>query len=253
MPESEPVRAAGAVTLAGAAVGTGGLRIEGATSGTRAASAAFTAAGVFSTGAVLVSSGSFTDAAGNNNADGSEPNNTLALNISSAGTGGAGTGGGTGGTSTPADINPPTVAVSSNKANLATGETATISFTLSESSTDFNLGDVTVIGGTLSNFTGSGTTYSASAWVRAYDGGAPAGLNGTLYFGGTFTAAPIGTAWQRISVGTTATSSAARTDGFAGRFFGQHRNGLLTSRARNRFSRARFPNSRHLPAPVRLP
>ena len=60
------------------------------------------------------------------------------------------------------DTTPPTVVVSSDKATLATGQTATISFTLSEASTDFSLADVEVTGGTLSNFAGSGTSYTAT-------------------------------------------------------------------------------------------
>ena len=60
------------------------------------------------------------------------------------------------------DTTPPTIAVSSSTASLKAGETATITFTLSESSTDFVAGDVAVSGGTLSNFTGSGTSYTAT-------------------------------------------------------------------------------------------
>jgi len=55
----------------------------------------------------------------------------------------------------------PTIAVSSSKVNLAVGETATLTFTLSESSANFVASDVTVTGGTISNFTGSGTSYTA--------------------------------------------------------------------------------------------
>ena len=52
----------------------------------------------------------------------------------------------------------PTVQVSSNKTALAaTGETATLTFTLSEASNDFVKEDVTVVGGTLSNFQKSST------------------------------------------------------------------------------------------------
>ncbi|MFM7610248.1 MAG: Ig-like domain-containing protein, partial [Alphaproteobacteria bacterium] len=40
------------------------------------------------------------------------------------------------------------------------GETATITFALSEASTDFAIGDLAVSGGTLSAFTGTGTSYS---------------------------------------------------------------------------------------------
>jgi hypothetical protein len=47
-----------------------------------------------------------------------------------------------------------------NDLNLA--KTATITFTLSEPSTNFVLSDVQVTGGTLSNFSGSGSTYAAT-------------------------------------------------------------------------------------------
>ncbi|MGB7995319.1 MAG: Ig-like domain-containing protein, partial [Photobacterium halotolerans] len=60
------------------------------------------------------------------------------------------------------DTTPPTVSISSNKTALKSGETATITFTLSESSSNFAIGDVAVTGGSLSNFTGSGATYSAT-------------------------------------------------------------------------------------------
>lgn len=60
-----------------------------------------------------------------------------------------------------ADTTPPTISISSNDGTLTVGETATISFTLSEASTNFALADVTASGGTLSNFSGSGTSYTA--------------------------------------------------------------------------------------------
>ncbi|NDG04508.1 MAG: hypothetical protein EB121_04070, partial [Alphaproteobacteria bacterium] len=60
------------------------------------------------------------------------------------------------------DQTPPTIAITSNKASLKTGDTALISFTLSEAATDFTPGDVTVSGGTLTNFAGSGTNYTAT-------------------------------------------------------------------------------------------
>ena len=60
-----------------------------------------------------------------------------------------------------ADTTPPTISISSNDSTLTVGETATISFTLSEASTNFALADVTASGGTLSNFSGSGTIYTA--------------------------------------------------------------------------------------------
>ncbi len=59
------------------------------------------------------------------------------------------------------DFVPPTIALSSNSLSLSASQTATITFTLSEASTNFAAGDITVTGGTLSNFSGSGTTYTA--------------------------------------------------------------------------------------------
>jgi Ca2+-binding RTX toxin-like protein/methionine-rich copper-binding protein CopC len=60
------------------------------------------------------------------------------------------------------DTTPPTIAISSNLTSLGIGKTATISFTFSESVSDFVLGDIAVTGGTLSNFTGSGLAYAAT-------------------------------------------------------------------------------------------
>jgi hypothetical protein len=60
-----------------------------------------------------------------------------------------------------ADITPPTIAITANKTALKAGDTALVTFTLSEVATDFVLSDITVSGGSLSNFSGSGSTYSA--------------------------------------------------------------------------------------------
>jgi hypothetical protein len=92
-------------------------------------------------GVVSVASGRFADGVGNLNADGSETNNTVSMTT---------------------DTVPPSIAISSNKTALKAGETATISFTLSEPSTDFSDVDLTLTGGTISNFSGSGTTYTAT-------------------------------------------------------------------------------------------
>ncbi|WP_170111793.1 Ig-like domain-containing protein [Photobacterium frigidiphilum] len=56
----------------------------------------------------------------------------------------------------------PTIAIGSDKPSLKAGETAALTFILSEASSDFAIGDITVIGGSLSAFTGSGTSYSAT-------------------------------------------------------------------------------------------
>ena len=61
-----------------------------------------------------------------------------------------------------ADITPPTIAITTSDESLTAGETSAITFTLSEESSDFTQADVTVSGGTLSGFTGSGTTYTAT-------------------------------------------------------------------------------------------
>ncbi len=63
------------------------------------------------------------------------------------------------------DTTAPGIVVTSSTDTVGTGQgsnTATITFTLSEPSTNFDVNDVTVSGGTLSNFTGSGTTYTAT-------------------------------------------------------------------------------------------
>ena len=60
------------------------------------------------------------------------------------------------------DTTPPTIAYSTNKSTLGVGETAIITFILSETSTNFTTSDVSVSGGTLTNFSGSGTSYSAT-------------------------------------------------------------------------------------------
>ena len=89
-------------------------------------------------GTVTVSAARFFDAAGNANLAGSLAT-VLAI-----------------------DTKLPTVAITTSRSSLKTGDTALLTFTLSESSTEFTADDVTVAGGTLSNFTGSGTSYTAT-------------------------------------------------------------------------------------------
>jgi Bacterial Ig-like domain/Cadherin-like domain/Bacterial Ig domain/RTX calcium-binding nonapeptide repeat (4 copies) len=60
------------------------------------------------------------------------------------------------------DITPPTIYISSNRTNLTAGQTATITFTLSEPSNNFSITDITVAGGTISSFSGSGSNYLAT-------------------------------------------------------------------------------------------
>jgi hypothetical protein len=49
------------------------------------------------------------------------------------------------------DAKPPTIAISSNVSKLKAGESVTITFTLSEASSDFTKDDVSVLGGVLSD------------------------------------------------------------------------------------------------------
>jgi hypothetical protein len=105
-------------------------------------------------GTVSVASGVFTDTAGNLNADGSDANNLLAFAV---------------------DTLLPTIAVSSNKSSLQSGDSATLTFTLSEASKSFVGDDVVVSGGTLSNFAGSGSSYTATFTLFSNTA-----LNGTI-------------------------------------------------------------------------
>jgi hypothetical protein len=61
-----------------------------------------------------------------------------------------------------ADTTPPTIAITSNKTVLNANNFALLTFTLSEAATDFSLSDITITGGTLSNFFGSGMVYQAT-------------------------------------------------------------------------------------------
>ncbi len=104
-------------------------------------SAIFTpASNSIASGLVSVPNASFSDSAGNTNSDGSDPDNSVSFTI---------------------DTLRPTVALSSNATSLKAGQTASLSFTLSEPSSTFASSSITLSGGTLSAFSGSGTSYSA--------------------------------------------------------------------------------------------
>ena len=97
-------------------------------------------------GVISVASSKFSDSAGNTNNDGSDSNNSVTFSIESV---------------------RPTIAVSSDVSSLKAGETASLTFTLSESSSDFAQADVSITGGSLSNFYGSGSSYSATFTPKA--------------------------------------------------------------------------------------
>ena len=70
-----------------------------------------------------------------------------------------------------ADTQAPTIAITADKTSLKAGETATLTFTLSEGASDFAQADVAVAGGTLSNWTAvSATVYTATFTPSASSG-----------------------------------------------------------------------------------
>ena len=58
------------------------------------------------------------------------------------------------------DTRAPTISGTPDDSDLSKGETATIALTLSETSSDFDEADLTAVNGTLSSFTGSGSSYT---------------------------------------------------------------------------------------------
>jgi hypothetical protein len=100
-------------------------------------SATFTPAANSTAAALIgVASGKFSDAAGNLNTDGGDANNSVAITVNTV----------------AADTTAPTIALTSSKGSLSAGQTATITFTLSEASANFTADDITCTGGTLSGF-----------------------------------------------------------------------------------------------------
>jgi hypothetical protein len=126
--------------------------------GTYSYTATFTpTAGSTTAASIHVDSSTFADAAGNANNDGADANNTASMTV---------------------DTVRPTVVVTTDKAALKAGETATVTFTFSEDpGTSFVLSDIDVTGGTL------------GALSTKVDNG-----NGTYSYTATFTPAPTGTA-----------------------------------------------------------
>ena len=59
------------------------------------------------------------------------------------------------------DTQPPSVTITTDDSVLRIGDVGHLTFTLSEAATNFTVDDISVTGGTLSNFAGSGTTYTA--------------------------------------------------------------------------------------------
>ena len=116
---------------------TGGTLTNFAGSGTTYTATFTPTAGLVGSGTVAVDIGAFTDAAGNPSVAGAL---ATPLRI---------------------DMVVPTVAITADKTALKSGETSLLTFTLSETPASFTAAMVSVTGGTLSNFTGSGSTYTA--------------------------------------------------------------------------------------------
>ena len=113
-------------------------------------------------GVISVASSKFSDAAGNNNLDGADANNSVTFTVDTT----------TSSSPSPApaqDTIRPSIAITHDDSDdfLGIGDSTTIAFTLSEDSTDFSETDVTISGGTLSNFSGSGSSYSATFTPKA--------------------------------------------------------------------------------------
>jgi len=132
---------------AGDVIATGGT-LSGFTGSGAGYRATFTPTpGFAGTATITVAAGTFTDASGLPNTAGS-----LSLSV---------------------DTIRPTVAITrAGTGVLRSGDTDTVTFALSEASTTFAAADVTVVGGALSGFTGSGGTYTALFTAAA-------GFNGT--------------------------------------------------------------------------
>lgn len=92
-------------------------------------------------GVISVASEKFSNSIAEFNTDGADPDNTVTITV---------------------DTILPTIIVTTGTSNLLSEETAIITFTLSKESTDFTIDKITHSGGTLSDFAGSGTSYTVT-------------------------------------------------------------------------------------------
>jgi len=104
---------------------------------------------------ISVGSGAFTDAMGNANQDGSDADNRAAILINQQ----------------VADLVSPTIYIYSDRVRFMAGQTATVTFVLSERSSDFTLGSTDVVGGALSNLVRYVQAQDGTA-IRIQSGGA---------------------------------------------------------------------------------
>jgi len=144
--------------------------------------------GINGIGTISVNAGSFSDAAGNPNTAGA-----LASPIR-------------------IDIVAPSLTITADKTALRAGEATVLTFTLSETPASFTSSMVTVTGGTLSNFAGSGTTYTAKFTPTAnFTGTGTVSVNAGRFFdaagnanlaGSLSPALPIDTKLPTVAVAT---------------------------------------------------
>ena len=114
---------------------------------------------------ISVGSAAFSDLAGNANIDGSDRNNTVTFTVDTTAPSPSPAPAPSANPNPTPDSLRPSIAISDDDPDdsLAAGETSTLSFRLSEPSTDFLQSDVAVSGGSLSNWTAdSSSSYTAS-------------------------------------------------------------------------------------------
>jgi large repetitive protein len=138
------------------------------------------------TGSISVALSRFTDTAGNNNT----ASNALSISY---------------------DTSRPSVTMSASPASVSSGSTSTITFTVSESVTTFTSADVSARLGTLTNFSGSGTSYNATFTASPTAGGTAVITVASGSITDSNTNANTSAFTFEITVTNTATSSGGRT------------------------------------------
>ena len=137
-------------------------------------------------GSISVALSQFTDTAGNNNT----ASNALSISY---------------------DTSRPSVTMSASPASVSSGSTSTITFNLSESVTTFTSADVSARLGTLTNFSGSGTSYNATFTASPTTGGTAVITVASGSITDSNTNANTSAFTFEITVTNTATSSGGRT------------------------------------------
>lgn len=75
------------------------------------------------------------------------------------------------------DSTAPTIQLSTSRSSLRTDQTATINFSLSEASADFSQNDVSLTGGSLSNWSAASPTSYAATFTPAHEGNSSSGIS----------------------------------------------------------------------------